>query len=54
MARISQKFIESYLYNKLIKAVQILNEVSDALDSSEKELKEEIKGITQQITRLEI
>ena len=54
MARISQKYIESYLYNKLMKAVQILNELSDALDSSEKELKAEIKGIVQQITHLEI
>lgn len=54
MARISQKFIESYLYNKLIKAVQILNQVSDALDVSEVELKAEIKGIVEQITRLEI
>ena len=54
MARINQKFIESYLYNRLLEAVQVLNGVSDALDSSEKELKKELKGIIQQITRLEI
>jgi hypothetical protein len=54
MARINQKFIESYLYNKLMEAVKPLNQVSDALDSSEKELKAEIKGIVEQITRIEI
>lgn len=54
MARVNQRFIESYLYNKLFKAVKSLNEVHDALDSSEKELKAEIKSISEKITRLEI
>ena len=54
MARINQKFIESYLYNKLLASAQILNEVNDALDNSEKELKAEIKSISEQITRIEI
>jgi len=54
MARINQKFIESYLYSRILEVLKILNEVGSALDSSEKDLKEEIKGIIQQITRLEI
>jgi hypothetical protein len=54
MARINQKFIESYLYHRILEAIKLLNEVGSALDSSEKELKEELKGIIQQITRLEI
>jgi hypothetical protein len=54
MARINQKFIESYLYNKLLEAIRPLNEFKDAIDSTEQVLKAKIEGIIQQIISIEI
>lgn len=54
MAKVNQEFFQSYLYGKVLEAIKILSEVGSALDASETELQEEIKGILKRLTRLEI
>jgi hypothetical protein len=54
MAKVSEKFISSYLNNKLLEAIKPLNEFKDALDSSEDKLIVEIVGIIKQIIGIEI
>ena len=54
MVRVSEKFISSFLNNKLMGAIKPLNEVKDAIDSSEEELRAEVDGIIQKILSIEI
>jgi len=54
MVKVSEKFIESYLNNKLLETLRPLNEFKDALDSSEGELRAEIDSIIQRIISIEI
>ncbi len=54
MARVTQKFIDAFLYSKMLDAVRPLNEVLMALDPSEVELVSRIKRLIQEITSVEI
>lgn len=54
MVKVTEKFISSYLNNKLLAAIKPLNEIQDALDSSEEKLIIEIAGIIKRIISIEI
>ncbi len=54
MAKVSEKFISSYLNNKLLDAIKPLNEVKDALDTSEENLKTEIDSIIRRVLKIQI
>jgi len=54
MVKVNQKFIDSYLNNKLLESLKPLNEIQDALDPSEEKLIIEIAGIIKRIISIEI
>jgi hypothetical protein len=54
MTKVTEKFISSYLNNKLLEAIKPLNEIKDTLDLSEEKLIAEIDGIIKQILSIEI
>lgn len=54
MAKVNQKFVDGYLFGKMLEAIKPLNEVMDALDPSEKELVNKIKNVIQEITSIEV
>lgn len=54
MAKVNQKFIGSYLNNKLMEAVKNLHDVKSALDPDEKELIKRLDELAKQITSIEL
>ncbi len=50
---VNENFIESYLNNKALEAVKVLNEIKDALDTKEQALIGKINGIIEEIDRIE-
>ena len=54
MAKVTDRFISSYLNNKLLEAILPLNQVQDALDPSEQELNKKIEDIKKQIISIEV
>jgi hypothetical protein len=53
MAIVTDKFVSSYLNNKLLEAVKPLNEVKDALGASQSVLKAESDRIIQAILKIQ-
>jgi prefoldin subunit 5 len=54
MAKVSEKCISSYLNNKLLEAIKPLNEMRDALHTSEEKLMAEIDSIIERILSIQI
>lgn len=54
MAKVNQKFVDSFLYGKLLEALKNLNQVKDALDPEEKDLLKKLDDISQSIIGIEI
>jgi len=54
MVKVKQKFIEAYLFRKIMESIKPLNEFKDALDDSEKDLKDKVDGIIRELTRIEV
>ncbi len=50
---VNERFIESYMNNKALEAVKILNEIKDALDTKEQALIGKINGIIEEIISIE-
>lgn len=54
MAKVSKRFVHSYLNNKILESIKPLNEIKDALEPVEQELIAEIESIITKIICIEL
>jgi hypothetical protein len=54
MAQVNQKFVDGYLFGKMLESIKPLNQVIDALDPSETKFISRIRKVIQEITSIEL
>ena len=54
MAQVNQKFVDGYLFGKMLESIKPLNQAIDALDPAEKELIIRIGKVIREITNIDM